>query len=388
MKRGLAGVLAFTACLVLTGCSLISSDPSPGPYSVSGRVERFYDQEPVPGATLAFTDAKGGSLGIATTDTLGRWDKSGLRGEVSIRVAQDDYALHPNQFKVTRAGHWTIKGHPMTGPSLIAFAVEIPGRSVNEIGIVHTDGSGYRVLSDEPCYDPIVSWSPDGKRLACSMLVGTSGTDEICVIDVDSGDVERFTTNACVDTRPAWSADGKMIAYESTRDNARWIYIADVSTKVERQLCRFPDGIFGPMRWMPNNDGLAAGDYSGLVFSINSDSGATFTQVTGLSRIQSKFDISLDFRKVVFERGFGTFYGPPIDICIFDIETGSEQRLTRQWETGDGSRWPSFSPDGKQIVFVRANDLWVMNADGAGAHPILEGIGRITYPVWSPIVVQ
>ena len=44
--------------------------------------------------------------------------------------------------------------------------------------------------------------------------------------------------------------------------------------------------------------------------------------------------------------------------------------------TGPSDFWPSYSPDGRQIVFSRilagqaTSDLWVMNADGTNPHAI------------------
>ena len=45
---------------------------------------------------------------------------------------------------------------------------------------------------------------------------------------------------------------------------------------------------------------------------------------------------------------------------------------------------PSWSPDGTQITFKRADQMWVMNADGSNDHRITK-IGEIgTASAWSP----
>jgi len=43
--------------------------------------------------------------------------------------------------------------------------------------------------------------------------------------------------------------------------------------------------------------------------------------------------------------------------------------------------WPQWSPDGTQIVYSHATDLWMMNADGAGQHRLTSLAGE---PSWSP----
>jgi len=53
------------------------------------------------------------------------------------------------------------------------------------------------------------------------------------------------------------------------------------------------------------------------------------------------------------------------------------------------AREPSFSPDGKQIVFTSEKDIYVVPADGsAEAKPLTKGQGNSNQPAWSPAVVK
>ena len=72
---------------------------------------------------------------------------------------------------------------------------------------------------------------------------------------------------------------------------------------------------------------------------------------------------------------------------VFVAESdGSNQRNLTNHPAFDG--WPSWSPDGSQIVFAsnrRANyQIFVMNADGSNVRLVANTEGRATEPRWSP----
>ncbi|MET0875295.1 MAG: Tol-Pal system protein TolB, partial [Pseudolabrys sp.] len=68
-----------------------------------------------------------------------------------------------------------------------------------------------------------------------------------------------------------------------------------------------------------------------------------------------------------------------------DLRSRQPRRLT---QSGGIDTSPSYAPDGSQIVFESdrggRQQLWVMNSDGSGQHPISTGDGSYSTPVWSP----
>jgi len=85
------------------------------------------------------------------------------------------------------------------------------------------------------------------------------------------------------------------------------------------------------------------------------------------------------------------FTGNGAGVHIFDIGTDSSRRLTGGAQDYDAV----FSPDGRRIAFARTEpsldpgpnaQIWVMNADGHGAHQVTDATfaHEATQPSWSP----
>lgn len=64
------------------------------------------------------------------------------------------------------------------------------------------------------------------------------------------------------------------------------------------------------------------------------------------------------------------------DLHTIAPDGSAERRLARGAE-------PAWSPDGRKLVFVRAHDLYVMEADGSHLRRLTRD-GRSTSPAWSP----
>jgi TolB protein len=83
------------------------------------------------------------------------------------------------------------------------------------------------------------------------------------------------------------------------------------------------------------------------------------------------------------------FPGNGVGVHVVDVDTGRTRRLTG----GSLDSSPEFSPDGRRIAFDRTEpdlephaQIWVMNADGSGAHEVTDAsfAREATQPAWSP----
>ena len=69
------------------------------------------------------------------------------------------------------------------------------------------------------------------------------------------------------------------------------------------------------------------------------------------------------------------------EIYVMDADGGNPRNLTNN---PDNDRFPSWSPDGKRIAFGRHGDIYVMDADGGNQQRLTEDRMNDQDPSWSP----
>jgi TolB protein len=150
----------------------------------------------------------------------------------------------------------------------------------------------------------------------------------------DGSGLTQLTNAAGISDSPSWSPDGSYIAFESTRDGSREIYIMKTDGSAQTRLT-FNDNNYGP-HWSP--------DGSKIVWYRND--GLWTMNANGAAKIQLTHDV-----------------GPLVL---------------------DGH--PSWSPDGTMIVFDTSrsgnSDLWVVKPDGTGMQQITLNAAADLNPSW------
>jgi TolB protein len=220
----------------------------------------------------------------------------------------------------------------------LAFEAESRGgnREFNiDIYATNADGSELKRITQEPTFDSMASWSPDGTRIVfsrvdvSSMFASASSSatgvqdssDEsgIYTIRVDGTGLLQITDEA-EDEYPAWSPDGKRLAFGRLSKDAGWIGTVNSDGGGLGKLTDPPKGIWDSApSWSPDGTKIAftrASERSADVFMMNADG-------THTRKLTGKTD------------GF----------------------------------LPAFSPDGKKIAYASNDDgqtthIYVMNADG------------------------
>jgi Tol biopolymer transport system component len=135
------------------------------------------------------------------------------------------------------------------------------------------------------------TWSPDGRYVAFSALVG--GFSDLFMYDLERGELRRLTNDPFGDLQPTWSPDGRSLAFVTDRfttDVARLEYgeyrvaVMDIASGQTTPAPGFPTGKQMSPQWAPDGEHLYfVSDQNGVsnVYQVRLDDG-TLRQVSNL----------------------------------------------------------------------------------------------------------
>jgi Tol biopolymer transport system component len=252
---------------------------------------------------------------------------------------------------------WSPKG------DWIVFTSERAGSA--DLYRIHPDGGGLERLTDDPAYDDQAGFSPDGQRV---VFVSTraGGRANLWVLDVTSQKATPLTSGDGGDFRPSWSPDGEWIAFSSDRGSdlppakGRWerlqvadVYLIHPDGSGLRRISEH-GGFCGSPKWTPDSQSVVAyctsaqdtwtyrfgredGDDKLVKIDIATGSETPLSAGPGV-KLQPAFLPSGEIAYLRSDKSVqGIFYG-----------TG------KPGPKGDDLGSPSWSPDGRQVVYSRS----------------------------------
>jgi TolB protein len=207
----------------------------------------------------------------------------------------------------------------------ILFTSFLPGHPSLYVGSRH-------LTSDDREYRG-ADFSPDGTRIAASVDLG--GQSDLVLVDPKTGEVTKNLTNSSWDeVSPTWAPDGSQIAFVSNRTGNPQIYVVAAGGGDPRRLTMAGAYNTSP-RWGRNGQ---------IVFA-------------GMDGFQSD---------------------------IFTVDLGGN--ITRLTQDQGSNKDPSWSPDGRYVVFLSNRDggwkVWIMTEDGRYQFPVTDHAGGWATPDW------
>jgi len=194
------------------------------------------------------------------------------------------------------------------------------------------------------------SMSVDGKIVFGSTRYGIG---DICTIDANGNNWSRLTFTQGYEGEPEFSPDGKKIVFVSERDGNGEIYVMNSDGSNQLRLTRYkhydaspsfsPDGhkIIFARNIFDQKDGVL---YS-HVFVMNSD-GSDVKRISHGKVWYTGPRFLPNGKKVIFKK-IWQGEDEAIGIGIFNLDGTNELKIKKGF-----CHYPSFSPDGKKIIFV------------------------------------
>ena len=252
--------------------------------------------------------------------------------------------------------------------------------------VVNVDGSDAHTLTNRPlAFDARPAWSADGSRIAFESTV--DGKRSIWVMQADGQGLRRLTDAAgsASDTSPTWSPAGDRIAYASDRDGNPEIYVVGADGSGSRRLTDHP-GADGFPAWSPDGGRIAfLSDRDGQpsIWVMAADGSAQRPLVSGRAAEGARASWSPDGRVVAFasDRDGG-------NLDVFVAEVGAGPGTAIKVITGPGlDGEPAWSPDGTKLAFASDRDgapqIYVANRDGSNVVKVTSK-ARSGTPAWGP----
>lgn len=317
----------------------------------------------------------GTSLSVSVHDVASRRVARTRAFPIAAAVNSPDWrmALHTVADEIEQ---W-VTGMRGVAASQIAF---VRG---GQIYVTHSDGAATRavVRGDGIMLSP--TWSPDGRRIAYSVL-GDAGT-QVMVRDVSGGSPRRVSGATGMNITPVFSPDGRMVVYSHAQEVGADLYAAPLDGGPRRRITTAQRAASFAPSFSPDGRQIAfASDRTGSSeIWVTSAEGGTAEILTpfqfGDQNFRSSPAWSPDNRQIAFHAQF------PGGFQLMTMML--RDRAVKQHTSEGVNEDPSWAPDGRHVVFTStrsgARHLWVLDTESGRTRQLTRGASGARLAEWS-----
>jgi len=240
--------------------------------------------------------------------------------------------------------------------------------------------------------------SPDGRWIVYVVTVmdkdANRGDSDIWLVSVQGGEPRRLTASPSADNSPRWSPDGKRLAFVSGRGGSPQVWMLNLDGGEATPLTKLSTGASGPV-WSPDGKRLAfvSSVYPDLV---DDEANRKKMEAADKSKVKGRTFDTLFFRYFNVWRD-----GTRSHVFVIPADGGKAVDVT----PGDYDAPPmdlggnpdyAFSPDGREIAFVRNvdpalkkglgtnNDVFVTPVEGGPITAVTTSKANDNSPRYSP----
>ncbi len=341
------------------------------------------------------------------------------------RDGTNSKAVSKEQFRLLNSPAWSPDGNFLIGRKHFTSTRSL---GAGEVWLYHKTGGSGVMLTKRPNDQKDLgepAYSADGKYVYFSQDAtpgktfhyskdSVKGIYKIKRLELATGEIDTIISGIGGAIRPTPSPDGKYIAFISRDDFSSNLYLYDLKSGEEIKIYENLErdlqetwaihGVYPNIAWMPNSDSLVFWDNGKINrLDIHSKKSQVINfQVKTTKKIQQALqfkqqlpqdsfsvkmlrdvEISPDGKKVVFE-SMGYIY---ISSIVNGKAKGKPKRLTKQKSHFELN--PSFSRDGKKIVYVTWQDqqqgqIRIVSSRGGKGKALLTEKGKYIEPTFSP----
>jgi dipeptidyl aminopeptidase/acylaminoacyl peptidase len=251
---------------------------------------------------------------------------------------------------------------------------------------VRADGSEHRPITDPDVDASSPRWSPDGKRVA--YVAKFEKHSQIFVRWIDSGQTAKLTQVTESPRELSWSPDGRSIAFSMLVPTKPRPYV-ELPGKPEGAEWAKPFNLIDTLVYRSDGKGYLKEGFFHL-FVLPADGGTPRQLTQGSFHHNDRPEWSVDGKSLFFSANrHENWEHEPLDSEIYQL-TLADGSLRQVTDRRGHDQEPTLSPDGKQIAYVgfddvgrshHQNDLYLMSTDGSGRKCLTIELDRdVTHP--------